>query len=126
MKYENIWGISTSFDLVDCDPELIRSEEAIREFTIELCELIDMKRYGECHIVNFGEEERVAGFSMFQLIETSNISAHFVNLTNDIYLDVFSCKDYDPNVVANFAKEYFKAKLVDFVVIHRGGLSKFI
>jgi hypothetical protein len=34
-----------------------------------------------------------------QLIETSLISAHFANLTNTVYLDVFSCKPYDPEVV---------------------------
>jgi hypothetical protein len=33
---------------------------------------------------------------MYQLIETSNLSGHFVDDTKDIYFDVFSCKQYDP------------------------------
>jgi hypothetical protein len=57
--------------------------------------------------VHFGEEERVAGFSMVQLIETSLISAHFANLTNTVYLDVFSCKPYDLKVVEQFAQSFF-------------------
>ena len=104
----DMWGLLSSIDLEDCDPDLIRSADAIREFTYQLCDLIKMKRFGECHVVNFGEDEKVAGFSMFQLIETSCISAHFANLTNSIYLDVFSCKMYDPQAVAEFAKSYFK------------------
>jgi S-adenosylmethionine/arginine decarboxylase-like enzyme len=69
-----------------------------------------MRRFGETLVVHFGEEERVAGYSMVQLIETSLISAHFANLTNTVYLDVFSCKPYDPDVVADFAKQFFGGK----------------
>ena len=101
------WGVACSFDIYDCDPETIRDAEAIRNFVYELCELIEMKRFGECVVVNFGEDERVAGFSMTQLIETSLISAHFANASNTTYLDVFSCKAYDPAVVEEFALKFF-------------------
>ena len=69
-----------------------------------------MKRYGECIVVDFGEDPRVSGFSMTQLIETSLISGHFVNQTNDVYIDIFSCKFYDPKVVAEFTRKFFEAK----------------
>ena len=101
------WGLACSFDIYDCDPGTIRDAEAIRRFVVELCDLIEMKRFGECVVVNFGEDERVAGYSMTQLIETSLISAHFANASNATYLDVFSCKPYDPEVVEKFALEYF-------------------
>ena len=47
---------------------------------------------------------------MVQLIETSLISAHFANHTNTTYLDVFSCKPYDPDIVAEFATTFFGGK----------------
>ena len=106
----NAWGLHAAIDLKECAPETIRDAEKIKEFVVELCERIGMKRFGECVVVNFGEDERVAGYSMTQLIETSLISAHFANQTNAVYLDVFSCKYYDPNIVADFAKEFFGAK----------------
>jgi len=104
---EGAWGLACSFDIYDCDHKTIRDPEAIKRFVHELCELIEMKRFGECVVVNFGEDERVAGFSMTQLIETSLISAHFANATNTTYLDVFSCKPYDPAVVEAFAVQFF-------------------
>ena len=104
---QSAWGIASSFDIYNCDPEAIRSAEKIQQFVVELCDLIEMKRFGETTIVNFGEDERVAGYSMVQLIETSLISAHFANMTNAVYLDVFSCKPYDPEIVADFAKRFF-------------------
>ena len=104
---EEVWGVSSSFDIFGCNPDTIRDADKIKQFVIELCDLIEMKRFQDTLVVNFGEDERVAGFSMVQLIETSLISAHFANLTDTTYLDVFSCKPYDPDVVAEFAKKYF-------------------
>lgn len=107
---EQAWGLLASIDLHGCDAATIRDAEAIKRFVVELCERIDMKRFGECTVVNFGEDERVAGFSMFQLIETSCISAHFANATNNTYLDIFSCKYYNPYEAAEFSKEFFGAQ----------------
>ncbi len=109
-KDGNSWGILTSIDLHDCDPELVRSAKDIEKFVRELCDLIEVTRFGECQIVHFGEKEEIAGFSMTQLIETSLVSGHFVNSTNAIFLDVFSCKYYDPEVVTKKAEEFFKSK----------------
>lgn len=105
---QSVWGIASSIDIYDCDPDRIRSAETIRQFVADLCDLIEMKRFGNTQVVHFGEDEKVAGYSMVQLIETSLISAHFANLTNTTYLDVFSCKPYDPDVVRAFAQDYFQ------------------
>lgn len=101
------WGIASAIDIYDCDPSTIRSASVIRRFVEELCELIEMRRFGDTQIIHFGEDERVAGYSMVQLIETSLISGHFANLTNAAYLDVFSCKPYEPEKVRRFAQKYF-------------------
>jgi S-adenosylmethionine/arginine decarboxylase-like enzyme len=104
------WGLVTALDLHDCDPEIIRDRNAIYEYTIQLCEKIKVKRFGEPIIVHFGEDERVAGYSLVQLIETSLVSGHFANLTNRVYLDIFSCAYYNPTEVIEFSKDFFKAK----------------
>jgi len=104
---KSVWGIATSFDIYDCNPGTIRDADRIREFVVRLCELIDMKRFGPTLVVHFGEDERVAGYSMVQLIETSLISAHFANQTNTVYLDVFSCKPYDIVTVEQYAVSFF-------------------
>lgn len=116
---EQVWGIATAIDIYDCDPFTIRDADSIRRFVVELCDLIEMKRFGETQVVHFGEDEKVAGYSMVQLIETSLISAHFANLTNTTYLDVFSCKPYDPEVVARFAQDYFGGSRVETSVTFR-------
>ncbi len=103
------WGLSSAVDLQDCRPDSIRDRDHIEAYVIALCKLIGMKRYGDCQIVHFGEG-RVAGYSMVQLIETSLISGHFANDTNRAYLDIFSCKSYDPAIVEEFSKQFFGAR----------------
>ncbi len=104
---QDYWGIASAIDIYNCDPDKIRDADHIRRFVMELCERIEMRRFGETMVVHFGEDERVAGYSMVQLIETSLISAHFANKTNAVYLDVFSCKAYEPEKVREFAQGFF-------------------
>lgn len=122
VKTENeteYWGVSSSIDLYECDLALMQDADAIREFVKILCDRIKMRRYGETQVVFFGDEPRVQGFSMTQLIETSLISAHFADASRAIYLDVFSCAPYDPEDAAKFAMEYFKADRYKLNVTHR-------
>ncbi|MFA6005644.1 MAG: S-adenosylmethionine decarboxylase [Patescibacteria group bacterium] len=109
-KHQNPWGMSMSVDLYDCNPKTIRSRKSIAEFVDALCKLIKVTKFGKTVIVNFGENKRVAGYSMTQLIETSLISGHFANESNCVYLDIFSCKEYPPHEAAAFCKSFFEAK----------------
>jgi S-adenosylmethionine/arginine decarboxylase-like enzyme len=105
---ERVWGIASSIDVYNCHPDKIRCAETISRFVRELCELLEMKRFGDTTVVHFGEDEKVAGYSMVQLIETSLVSGHFANLTNTAYIDVFSCKPYDPDIIKNFTEKFFE------------------
>ncbi|MBI3760289.1 MAG: S-adenosylmethionine decarboxylase [Chloroflexi bacterium] len=113
------WGLSSCIDLYDCDLGLMQDAEAIKEFVRLLCDRIKVNRFGEAQVVRFGAEPRIAGFSMMQLIETSLISAHFADASRAIYLDVFSCSPYDPDQVASFAVQFFKAGRHSLQVIQR-------
>src|SRR3989344_4458999 len=50
------WGLLTSIDLHGCDPALIRDAEAIKRFVVELCDLIDMKRFGPRAAADFAKK----------------------------------------------------------------------
>ena len=103
---EKPWGMSTSVDLYNCDPSTIRDADKIKEYVKQLCDLIEMRTFGECLVVHFGDDPKVSGFSMTQLIETSLVSGHFANNTNAAYLDIFSCKWYDVEQVVSFSRKF--------------------
>ncbi len=116
---EKAWGIAVAIDLHSCNPDTIRSMENIKQYVYELCDLIKVKRFGECTIVHFGERDDISGFSMTQLIETSLVSGHFANKTNNVYLDVFSCNYFDPDIVVKKSREFFEAESLTFNILLR-------
>lgn len=90
----------------------------IRGFTKKLVKDIDMVAYGEPQVVMFGTGNK-KGYTLVQLIETSNICAHFVEETNDMYLDVFSCKTFEKSTVEKVVQDFFKPEKIETRLITR-------
>ncbi|MDD2411134.1 MAG: S-adenosylmethionine decarboxylase [Candidatus Methanomethylophilaceae archaeon] len=116
---EKLWGLLVSIDLGECDHSKIASKEHIAQFAIDLAKHINMKRYGEPQVVFFGDEPKVQGYSLVQLIETSMISGHFAEDTDRAFIDIFSCREFGPEDSANFTQEYFGAKKMQYSVSFR-------
>ncbi len=107
------FGWELVLDLYGCDRDIISDEKAIRNFAGKLCKVIDMKPFGEPLTPYFGEnKEHTKGYSLLQFIETSSIVGHFSESTGAVYLNIFSCKEYDIETAENFAKGYFGAGTV--------------
>ena len=119
MATDHFWGYHTIIDAAGCDPEAISNKNTIAEFNATLIKEIDMVAYGEPQIVQFGVGDMI-GYTLVQLIETSNINCHFVDVPRTMYLDVFSCKTYDHNIVTKLVKQFFSPKSIrtTFLIRH--------
>lgn len=117
-KDDTVWGYHLILNLYKCNDK-IKNEKEIKKYINQLCDLIKMKKYGECICVNFGETPKVAGYSAFQFIETSNIAGHFVNKSNNAYIDIFSCKAYDVEKALEFSKIFFGPKEFNYTFLER-------
>jgi S-adenosylmethionine/arginine decarboxylase-like enzyme len=118
MSEEKFWGYHAILDAAGCDLDKMTSYENIYNFAKQLVKDIDMVAYGEPQIVNFGSGNK-AGYTLVQLIETSNICAHFANENQEMYLDVFSCKPFDERIVEDLVVQYFDAKSLRRAFIKR-------
>lgn len=118
MEEVKSWGYHLIANFTSCDLEKITDEENVRNFSKELVTAIDMVAYGEPQVVNFGTGNK-AGFTLVQLIETSNICAHFCNEDGAVYLDVFSCREFDPQTAIDVFDLYFSPKAGEFDYIER-------
>ena len=92
-------------------PKAIRERGTISLFARDLVKRINMIPYGQPQIVMFGSGNK-KGYTLVQLIETSNICAHFVEETNDMYLDVFSCKPFSQNDVLKSVDIFFRPGVI--------------
>lgn len=106
-KNTRAWGYHLIVDASHCEPHQIRSKTVIAAFVKELVKAIDMVAYGAPKIVRFGSD-RLLGYTLVQLIETSDITAHFDEDNNAAYFDLFSCKRFDPKVPIRIFDKYFQ------------------
>lgn len=121
------YGKELILDLHSCDPDTF-NRESIGNFFVELCDnKLDMIRE-DLHwwdYQNVPEEEvdiepHLVGTSAVQFIRTSNITIHTLDMLGEIYLNIFSCKDYDEDTVCEFTTEWFKGKVARRKTVVRG------
>ncbi len=119
------YGKELILDMHECDSSTF-TRKSIRNFFTELCDLIEMKRSRLVWWDDYGvpqeeheTEPHLKGTSAVQFIETSNIVIHTLDILESVYLNIFSCKDFDANVATEFSQEWFKGKIVNSHVVER-------
>jgi S-adenosylmethionine decarboxylase len=105
------FGWELAIDLHGCSLDAICDEGAIRQFIIRLCDdILEMRRFEDSLVVRFGANDpKTLGYSFVQLIETSSIVGHVAESRAAVYVNIFSCRAYDPRQVEAFARQAFGA-----------------
>jgi len=120
-----VYGKSISIDLHNCDISLFNRRD-LQKFVKLLCVEIDMVRaklvwwdYGTDEKSKAEAPAHLKGVSMVQFIETSTIVVHTLDDLKAVYVDLFSCGEYDGQKAADFIAEYFKGEIVTFSEVVR-------
>src|SRR3954466_7442093 len=100
------WGMLAAIDLHGGDRERLADPETIRRFVPALIDAIGMRGHGPLMLERFGDDE-LEGWSALQFIETSSITVHADEVCCRCFVDVFSCRRFDPDVVATLAVVHF-------------------
>ena len=119
------YGKELILDLHGCDPARF-TRSAIKEFFWELCDRIDMQAE-DFHFwddLGIPEEEKetephLVGTSAIQFIKTSNITIHTLDLMGAVYLNIFSCKEFDVGTVQSYCLEFFGGLIANSCVVER-------
>ena len=119
------YGKELIIDLHDCDAAKF-TRKSIKLFFQELCELIDMEACDLHFWDDVGVPEELKqteahtkGTSAIQFILTSNITIHTLDLLGNVYLNIFSCKDFDADKATEFSCLWFDGNAVNVQNIER-------
>ncbi|MBM4228192.1 MAG: S-adenosylmethionine decarboxylase [Gammaproteobacteria bacterium] len=116
-----IWGQHLVLDFAGCPRDRLTDADHLREWVRDLVDAIKMKAYGEPQLEHFATHSfDAAGYTLLQLIETSNICAHFAENLGQVYIDIFSCKRFDNEVAVQVCRKYFAPTSVEMHVLERG------
>jgi len=115
------WGWLTAIDASHCDATAINCRETIQLFIDELLDRIEMVKIGDLNIFWCETHDpKKVGLSCYQLLQDSNVSAHFCPADrNSAFMDIFSCKKYDPALTVEIFEKYFKPEKINHSVIER-------
>ena len=119
------YGKELILDLHDCDIRTF-NRKSIKMYFVDLCKLINMKRcklhFWDDLYSSEGEKQtspHTVGTSAIQFILTSNITIHTLDILGNVYINIFSCKEYDAVIAEKFTKDWFKGNVVKSTIIER-------
>lgn len=111
------YGKELILDLHDCNPTTFTRDSIARYFA-ELCDLIEMEacdlHFWDDADVPEGERQtdpRTTGTSAVQFILTSNITIHTLDKLAAVYVNLFSCKEFDGDAAAEFTGSWFGGRI---------------
>lgn len=117
--YKGNYGLELILDLKNCDLSDL-TEEKMGRFFVELCDRIKMTRHGDpLYWSDFSETPHLNGISGIQFIETSNVVCHALPLLNAVYINLFSCKEFDPEDASMFCKKFWNSSSENHTVVVR-------
>ena len=115
-KSEEPYGFELILDLHSCDAGKF-TRKSIEEYMVAICEAIGMERedlhfwdYEGVPAEDLPKEAHLLGTSAVQFITTSNIVIHTLDLLRAVYINIFTCKEFDEKVAEQITKEWFGAK----------------
>lgn len=119
------YGREVMLDLHNCSTTMF-NRKGLRRFFKELCDQIGMVR-ADLYFWDYKGDAKgykdapphLKGTSACQFIMTSNIMVHTLDDLHRVYLNIFSCKDFDPNVVKGFCEKYFEGTTVNMTSLNR-------
>ena len=110
------YGYELILDLHGCNSATFTRAHLDQYFT-RLCKLINVKKC-ETHFwddvgVSIEEQQtspQTKGTSAVCFILTSTIVVHTLDILQTVYVNIFSCKEFNPAVATRFTEEWFQGR----------------
>jgi S-adenosylmethionine decarboxylase len=113
------YGLLLTIDGYGASYELCADAGGLYRLLEKLPALIGMRPLGLPHVVSV-EETGIAGLSGFTFIMESHISIHTYQERGFVTADVYSCKNFDTEIAADYIARYFKIASFETNVLTRG------
>ena len=121
----DVYGKEVILDIHECNPKKF-TRKSIKKYCRKLCKLINMKRE-DLHFWDYKGDpkgykkapDHLKGISAVQFLRTSNITIHTLDVSGNVYINVFSCKDFDAALVCAFSEKWFEGENVNIDVRER-------
>jgi S-adenosylmethionine decarboxylase len=108
------WGYHLMLDCsgLQIDEKHMNDKEYLKEFVSEMLAETNMQAWGPPLIERLEEKDGVfpdslSGYTVVQLLHTSNMCLHLCDKVRTLYFDLFSCKQFSIEKATDVVKKYF-------------------
>ena len=126
VEESTVYGLELILDLKNCDSSLFHRQSIDNYFT-QLCDLISIVKAEVYFWDDVGvkpeeqqTEPHTKGTSAVCFILTSSIVIHTLDILKTVYVNIFSCGVFDPNLATEFTKDWFRGEIQQSTFIERG------
>jgi len=64
-------------------------------------------------------QPHLKGISVIQFITTSNITIHTLDVLGKVFINIFSCKNFDTYKAATFSEKFFGGNALNVKIVNR-------
>lgn len=127
VMYPADYGMELILDLHECDISTF-TRKSIRNYLKQLCDEVIFMERGTLHWWDYNgvdpEEYKkvpphLKGVSVVQFIMTSTIVIHTLEDLKKVFINIYSCKDFDVDGALLFTQNWFKGKINHWEVVRR-------
>jgi len=130
MKPLRTYGIELIIDLHECRQSKM-SRKQIKKYFSHVCNITGVKPCKQTfwdyywwpmwvsRLMKWDKNDRIWGTSAVQFITTSNITIHTIYNMRQVYINVFSCDNFDHEMLLQFTWEWFGGKIVHHQTLER-------
>jgi S-adenosylmethionine/arginine decarboxylase-like enzyme len=112
---EEFWGYHLMLDCgkLKCPQDKMNDVEYLNEFVVEVLRVSDMRAWGAPQFARLTSDDgdfldSLSGYTIVQLLHTSNMTVHLCDKIGTMYFDLFSCKRYDQDKVIEVVQQFFE------------------
>jgi S-adenosylmethionine/arginine decarboxylase-like enzyme len=111
------YGQELILDIHEADATTF-TREHITDFMHRICDNVLSMEREDLHFWDYEDEPKMKakqpahlkGISAVQFIKTSNITIHTLDDLKKVFINIFSCKKFNPDTAERFSTEYFRGK----------------
>jgi len=114
-------GTHLILDLKECkNLDNLSNKKFIESLLLDLVKITGMKAITEPSVFYYeNKEKEESGITGFVIISDSHISIHTYPFKKSLYLDLFSCRNFDSKEIINCIKEIFEPERLTKRIIRR-------
>jgi S-adenosylmethionine decarboxylase len=113
------------YDLTVEDPKVLASKSAMVSFMLECIQAADMQILAGPYVLDTGAYDPNPGLTGWTVLTTSHISVHTFLKQQAAFIDLFSCKEFDPDLVEFVVRKWFSPESLGVVEVARAEMTMF-